>query len=226
MPRSRGSNISSLTAPFRISHTRDGPVVVSSSSPSFPRNTSPRLPRLASTPATSGAIRSLATPTAEACTWAGLIMGPRKLKAVGTPSSRRATAACRIEGWNTWAKQKVMPASSALRATRGIGRSSRTPRASRTSADPEVDDAARLPCLTTLAPAPAAISAAMVEMLTVFCWSPPVPTMSSFSPGDLNGARVGDHRLDQARRVRPRSRPWTAAPRGIRRPGPAWPPRT
>ena len=45
-----------------------------------------------------------------------------------------------------------------------------------------MDDDARLPCLTTLAPAPAADSAAMVEMLTVFCWSPPVPTMSSFSP--------------------------------------------
>ena len=29
MPRSRGSNVSSVTAPLRISHTRDGPVVVS-----------------------------------------------------------------------------------------------------------------------------------------------------------------------------------------------------
>ncbi|MCY1224605.1 hypothetical protein D9M72_367690 [compost metagenome] len=102
-------------------------------------------------------------------------------------SSRRGTAVCRKEGWNTWAKQNVIPASSALRATRSMGRSSRTPSASRTSADPDDDDDARLPCLTTFAPAPAQTSAAMVEMLTVFSWSPPVPTMSSFSPAMSTG---------------------------------------
>ena len=82
------------------------------------------------------------------------------------PSSRRGTAVCRIAGLNAAANRNVMPASVARAATRSGGRSSRTPSASRTSADPDCEDADRLPCLTTRAPAPAATIAAIVEMLT------------------------------------------------------------
>ena len=61
------------------------------------------------------------------------------------------------------------------------------PRASRTSADPDFEDAERLPCLTTRAPAPAATIADIVEMLTDIDRSPPVPTTSSSRPGTEMG---------------------------------------
>ena len=100
----------------------------------------------------TGAIRTSAHPMAWACGRAGLVSGPRMLKVVAMPSSRRGTAAWRIAGWKAAEKQNVMPASSATSATRAGGRSSRMPSASRTSAEPDCDDAERLPCLTTRAP--------------------------------------------------------------------------
>jgi len=57
----------------------------------------------------------------------------------------------------------------------------RTPSASRVSAPPDSDDAARFPCLTTGTPAAATTIAAIVERLTVFAPSPPVPTTSTVS---------------------------------------------
>ena len=56
-----------------------------------------------------------------------------------------------------------------------------SPSASRVSAVPACEEAAREPCLTTLAPAAAATIAAIVEMFTVFARSPPVPTTSTAS---------------------------------------------
>src|SRR6516164_1098610 len=53
-----------------------------------------------------------------------------------------------------------------------------TPKAESTSAAPERDDSARLPCLATGTPAPATMSAAQVEMLNEPDASPPVPTTS------------------------------------------------
>ena len=58
-------------------------------------------------------------------------------------------------------------------------RSRLTPRAASTSALPQLDDAARLPCLATFRPAPAMTNAAVVEMLKVWAPSPPVPAVSS-----------------------------------------------
>ena len=46
-------------------------------------------------------------------------------------------------------------------------------------AAPDLEDAARLPCLTTLAPAAEAMMAAVVEILIVWAPSPPVPTVST-----------------------------------------------
>src|SRR5262245_34846159 len=60
--------------------------------------------------------------------------------------------------------------------------STATPSASSTSAEPHCDDCARLPCFTTLTPAPAAISAASVDTLIVPERSPPVPHVST-APG-------------------------------------------
>ncbi|BBX61966.1 hypothetical protein MSAS_11400 [Mycobacterium saskatchewanense] len=59
----------------------------------------------------------------------------------------------------------------------------RTPSASSVSAPPDSDDDARLPCLTTGTPAAATTIAAIVDRLTVLTPSPPVPTMSTASPG-------------------------------------------
>ena len=56
-----------------------------------------------------------------------------------------------------------------------------TPRASSTSAAPQREVTARLPCLATLAPAAAATSAAPQEMLKVCGPPPPVPTQSTSS---------------------------------------------
>src|SRR6202035_4682725 len=58
-----------------------------------------------------------------------------------------------------------------------------TPKAASTSAAPERDESARLPCLATGTPAPATISAAQVEMLNEPEASPPVPTTSMASGG-------------------------------------------
>src|SRR5690242_4757092 len=76
---------------------------------------------------------------------------------------------------------KPKPACSMQRATASGGRSMRTPSASSTSADPDSPVAERLPCLATAQPAPAAISAAVVDTLNVGR-PPPVPAVSMRSP--------------------------------------------
>ncbi len=60
-----------------------------------------------------------------------------------------------------------MPASPRHGPIADGGRSTTTPSSSSRSAEPQADDAARLPCLATGTPAPATTSAAIVEMLTV-----------------------------------------------------------
>ncbi len=59
----------------------------------------------------------------------------------------------------------------------------RAPSASSTSAEPDSPVAERFPCLATVQPAPAAISAAVVETLNVRR-PPPVPAVSSRSSLD------------------------------------------
>ena len=58
-----------------------------------------------------------------------------------------------------------------------------TPRAASRSAEPEREESARLPCLATGTPQPAATSAAAVEMLKVPLASPPVPQVSMVPSG-------------------------------------------
>src|SRR5215213_3365211 len=85
----------------------------------------------------TGAIRGSATPRAWWPARAGLVRGPRKLNTVGTPSSRRGTAAWRKAGWNTGAKQNPMLTSSMVAATPSGGRAIATPRPSSRSALPQ-----------------------------------------------------------------------------------------
>src|SRR5919206_169299 len=78
---------------------------------------------------------------------------------------------------------KPMPASCTQRPTWSGVRSILTPSEASTSAAPERDDSARLPCLATGTPAPATMKDAQVETLTEPEPSPPVPTMSTASGG-------------------------------------------
>ena len=66
-------------------------------------------------------------------------------------------------------------------STAGGGRSMLTPSARNTSALPLLDEAARLPCLATVTPAPATTNAVAVEILNVPLRSPPVPQVSTTS---------------------------------------------
>src|SRR4051812_15315472 len=108
---------------------------------------------------------------------AGLVSGPRKLKIVRTASSLRTGTTKRVAPWWAGANMNPKPACSMQRATASGSRSMRTPSASSTSAEPDSPVAERLPCLATAQPAPAAISAAVVETLKVGR-PPPVPAVS------------------------------------------------
>src|SRR6516162_1793490 len=181
-PSAAGENSVLATSPSCTTHIEDGPVVVSSSSPSEPWKTRAEHPRPASTPAMTPPICGSNTPTAWAEGRAGLATGPRKLNTVGTPSSLRVGPACRSDGWYSGANRNATPSSSASSAVAAGGRSMTTPSASSTSAAPHADDAARLPCLTIRTPAAAATIVPMVDTLTVRAPSPPVPTRSVRRP--------------------------------------------
>src|SRR5437868_5365969 len=71
-----------------------------------------------------------------------------------------------------------MPTSHRQRCTISISQSILTPSAAKTSAAPDFDEKARLPCFATGTPQPATTSALAVEMLNVPELSPPVPTVS------------------------------------------------
>ncbi len=91
---------------------------------------------------------------------------------------------------------KPKPVSSMHRPTPAASRSIRAPSASSRSAEPDGLRAERLPCLATAQPAPAAISAAVVETLKLRR-PPPVPAVSR----QVRGVRVdADRQL--AHRVR------------------------
>src|SRR5436190_11788363 len=78
---------------------------------------------------------------------------------------------------------KPMPACCTQWPTLSGGRSILTPSEASTSAAPERDDSARLPCFATGTPQPATMRAAQVETLTEPEPSPPVPTTSTASAG-------------------------------------------
>ena len=92
---------------------------------------------------------------------------------------------------------KPKPAWSMQRATASGARSMRAPSASSTSAEPDRLVAERLPCLASAQPAPAAISAAVVDTLKVDR-PPPVPAVSTRSPR-AHGTGVASARIVAAR---------------------------
>src|SRR4030088_359986 len=104
---------------------------------------------------------------------------------------------------------KPMPASLTQRLTWSGAMSILTPSEASTSAAPERDDSARLPCLATGTPAPATRKEAQVETLTEPEPSPPVPTTSTASAGALTRsilARIADTAPVISSTVSPRTR--------------------
>src|SRR5919205_3443609 len=128
---------------------------------------------------------------------AGFVSGPRKLKIVRTASSLRTGTTYRVAAWWAGANMKPKPARSMQRATASGLRSMRAPSASSTSADPLSPVAERLPCLASAQPAPAAMSAAVVETLNVGR-PPPVPAVSTRS-SRAQGTGVASARIVPAR---------------------------
>ena len=104
---------------------------------------------------------------------------------------------------------KPMPASATQRPTCSGLMSILTPSEESTSAAPERDDSARLPCLATGTPAPATMNEAQVETLTEPEPSPPVPTTSTALAGALTRsilARIADTAPVISSTVSPRTR--------------------
>src|SRR3954470_12080782 len=104
---------------------------------------------------------------------------------------------------------KPMPVSATQRPTCSGGMSILTPSEDSTSAAPERDDSARLPCLATGTPQPATMNDAQVETLTEPEPSPPVPTTSTASAGALTRsilARIAETAPVISSTVSPRTR--------------------
>ena len=151
------------------------------------------------------------SPTPSSCRRvpAGLVSGPSRLNAVRTPISRRVGPAWRIAGWKFAANRKAKPRSRSAAPADAASWSIRMPSASSTSADPDRDVIALLPCLATGTPAAAATSAAVVEMLNVPLPSPPVPTTSIAPSGAstrVTRSRIADAKPASSSTVSPRIR--------------------
>ena len=136
------------------------------------------LPRAASASASSGTSSGRPTPMSCRVAPAGFASGPSALKIVRTPSSRRTVPSSLIAGWNEGANRNTRPTSSRMRPALSGSRSTATPPAARTSAEPTREEMERLPCLATAAPAPAATTAAAVERLNRSRPRPPGPHVS------------------------------------------------
>src|SRR5215210_3297712 len=180
-PTSSGATSYVRSSPPSTSTTRVVAEVLISSRPSALETTSARsAPSRASAPAIVSRNAGSETPMTWRVAPAGFVSGPRKLKMVRTASSLRTGITYRVAPWWAGANMKPKPASSMQRATASGRRSMRTPSASSRSAEPDSPVAERLPCLATEHPAPAAISAAVVETLKVGR-PPPVPAVSTRS---------------------------------------------
>ena len=142
----------------------------------------PRLtPRLTSTRASGSTRYSSYTPSSCIFGEPGFVSGPKMLNTVRKPSSLRIAPTYFIELWYFCAKKKHMP-TSFKSSTHCSGLCwMLTPSASRQSAVPHWDEAARLPCLATFMPPAAATRAEVVEILKLWALSPPVPTISKMS---------------------------------------------
>src|SRR5690606_6404341 len=180
MPKSSGWISYSRTTPSRSSPTSVAAPSEISSMPSRPQTTSARsVPSSCSTRTWMPTRSGWNTPISTLGAPAGLVSGPRMLKIVRTPISRRTGATAFIAGWWIGANMKPAPTSAMQRAASSGCSSIAAPSASSASALPDFEDTLRLPCLATRPPAAATTNMLAVEMLKVCEPSPPVPTMST-----------------------------------------------
>ncbi len=201
-PTRFGSNMYSLTLPSLSSPTIVCPLIEISSMPSMPYTViACRAPSRCSTRIWMPTRSGWKTPMSWVGAIAGLVSGPRMLKIVRTPSSRRTGAACFIAAWWFGANMNPTPTSLMQRPTCSGVRLMLAPSASMTSALPDFDDTARLPCLATRAPAAAQTKVAAVEMLNVYAASPPVPTTSTRLSGSLTSTFAASSRMTCAAAV-------------------------
>ena len=186
-----------------------------SSSTPAPWTTSDRsVPRRRRTSASFGAAAGSPTPTSWRRAPAGFVTGPSRLNAVRTPISRRVGPAWRIAGWKAGANRNAKPRLRSAVAAESASWSIRMPSASSTSADPERDVIARLPCFATGTPAAATMNAEVVEMLNVPEPSPPVPTMSIAPTGASTRrtrSRISEAKPASSSIVSPRMRSATSS---------------
>jgi hypothetical protein len=129
---------------------------------------------------------------------AGFVRGPNTLNTVRTPNSRRTGMACFMAGWKAGAKRNAMPISRRHFSTTASPGSILTPRASRTSALPHLEEMERFPCLATGTPAPATTNAAVVDILKLPWRSPPVPQVSTTTGRPAGWTRVAAARMASA----------------------------
>ena len=159
-----------------------GPTEVISSSFSLPYTTIPRSTPSPLNTCARGSIRySSYTPSRILFGFAGFVSGPKILNTVLNPNSFLIAPTYFIEVWYFWAKKKQKPVSLKSFTACSGSKLIFAPRASRQSAVPDEDDAARLPCFATLTPAAATTNAVVVDMLKLPALSPPVPTISRVS---------------------------------------------
>ena len=148
------------------------------------------VPSSCNTSAIKGAIEGSYTPTSCLLTLAGLSIGPRMLKNVRMPTSFLGPITFLIDLWNPGANMNPIPVPEIQSSTSVGPRSMGIPSAESTSADPELLEIARLPCLATGTPPAETTNDAAVLMLKVFAPSPPVPHRSTaFSGAETLSAR-------------------------------------
>ena len=97
---------------------------------------------------------------------------------VRKPRSVRIGATWRMALWWAGAKKNATLASSSARSCCSAVAARLTPSSVSTSAAPEREETARLPCLAIFNPPPAQTKATAVETLSVCRPSPPVPQTS------------------------------------------------
>ena len=95
----------------------------------------------------------------------GLASGPTKFIIVGIPRAWRAGPMKRMAGCMVWAKIKAKPTSSSALDRVSGDAATLIPRASRTSAEPDLEEIERFPALAIRIPPAAKTKQTVVEML-------------------------------------------------------------
>ena len=94
-------------------------------------------------------------------------------------------------------RKQILASHSAVRTSAGSA-SMLTPSAANTSAAPDFEDCARLPCFATGTPQPAATMLVAVEILRVPLASPPVPQVSTASAASCSKGTIASLRASAA----------------------------